>query len=528
MSHNEGNDSGKATQQDHWQPPLLQEAAIRRLDEQLIADPENISLHFERACLYAESGRTTEAKTAYINLLMKDPAHLGALNNLGTLLYRTGYRTAAQTAYTQAIATHPNDPMGHVNLANLLMENYEWLSARRHYETALQLDPNHVQAHQGLSYVLMELGDEQGAIDHRQKGFQDHAIISLPYYGHDTSLPILLLVSAVGGNTPTRWLLDDHHLQQYVVVAEFWTPTMKLPVHQLVFNAISDADLATPALIAANALLTHTVAPVINSPTAVLHTTRAEITQRFRQLPGIVVPQTVLFSRATLEAPDALSILTQHEFTFPFLLRSPGFHTGRHFLLVKNSTEFTAALADLPGAELLVIEYLDARDTDGNVRKYRVMMIDGQLYPLHLAISTNWKVHYFTAEMANQPAYRAQEAEFLNNMQQVIGARAMGALARIQAELGLDYAGIDFSVNANGDVLLFEANATMVVIPPESGATQDYRRPAVDRVFQAVAHIIEERGERYDDENKPLASQHFYTELLDNDSCHRKKRLTDE
>lgn len=491
MSHNEGRDSEPAVQQDHWQPPLLQEAAIRRLDEQLLADPENLPLHFERACLYAESGRTTEAKTAYINLLMKDPAHLGALNNLGTLLYQTGYRTAAQTTYAQAVTQHPDDPMGHVNLANLLMENNEWLAARRHYETALQLDPNHMQAHQGLSYVLMELGDEQGATSHRQKGFQDHAIISLPYYGHATPLSILLLVSAVGGNTPTRWLLDDHRLQQYVVVTEFWTPTMKLPVHQLVFNAISDADLATPALIAANALLAHTTAPVINSPTAILHTTRTAITQRFSHLPGIVVPKTVLFSRELLEAPDALPTLAQHGFAFPFLLRSPGFHTGRHFQQVENSTEFTAALADLPGQELLVIQYLDARDTDGNVRKYRVMMINGQLYPLHLAISTNWKVHYFTAEMANQPAYRAQEAEFLNDMQHVIGARAMASLARIQSELGLDYAGIDFSVNASGDVLLFEANATMVVIPLEPGATQDYRRAAVDRVFQAVARVID-------------------------------------
>jgi len=35
----------------------------------------------------------------------------------------------------------------------------------------------------------------------------------------------------------------------------------------------------------------------------------------------------------------------------------------------------------------LVIEYLDARGTDGNAQKYRVMMIGGRIYPLHLAIS---------------------------------------------------------------------------------------------------------------------------------------------
>ena len=39
----------------------------------------------------------------------------------------------------------------------------------------------------------------------------------------------------------------------------------------------------------------------------------------------------------------------------------------------------------------------------------------------------------------------------------------MTALENIRDALKLDYAGIDFGVNATGDLLLFEANATMVV-----------------------------------------------------------------
>ncbi len=104
---------------------------------------------------------------------------------------------------------------------------------------------------------------------------------------------------------------------------------------------------------------------------------------------------------------------------------------------------------------------------DGLARKYRVMMIDGQLYPLHLAISNHWKIHYFTADMADRPEHRAEDAAFLENMPAVLGPRATAALAEIQSRLGLDYAGIDFGLNASGEILLFEANATMVVHPPE-------------------------------------------------------------
>ena len=142
---------------------------------------------------------------------------------------------------------------------------------------------------------------------------------------------------------------------------------------------------------------------------------------------------------------------------------------------------------------MTVIEFLNARGADGKVRKYRVMMIDGELYPLHVAISSQWKIHYFTAEMAEQADNRAEDAEFLENMPDVLGPRAMEALARIQTTLGLDYGGVDFGLNDAGDLLLFEANATMVVNPPEPDERWAYRRPAVERIFAAVRKMLTAR-----------------------------------
>ena len=76
------------------------------------------------------------------------------------------------------------------------------------------------------------------------------------------------------------------------------------------------------------------------------------------------------------------------------------------------------------------------------------MMIDGQIYPLHVAISSHWKIHYFTAEMAGDHEHRAEDAAFLENMPGVLGPVAMKALGQIQSTLGLDYGGIDFGLNA--------------------------------------------------------------------------------
>jgi Flp pilus assembly protein TadD/glutathione synthase/RimK-type ligase-like ATP-grasp enzyme len=455
----------------------------------IASDPDSVSLRFEYACRLTEMGRTLEARDAYLDLLAREPSHRLALNNLGTLLHAAGYRTAARTAYAEAVARHPDDPMSRVNLGNVLYEAGEFESAREHFEAALRFDPSHAEAHQGLAYVLAELGDEEGAQWHRRKGFEDRPVAALPYRGDGPPVRLLLLVSSVGGNIPTRHLLDDRVFETLVVVPEFYDAKVPLPPHQVVFNAIGDADLAAPALAAAQSLLAGTSAPVINPPAAVLATGRADHA-RLSRLPGVVAPATVTLPRELLSAPEAAATVARHGFRFPLLLRTPGFHTGRHFLRVESAEALPAAVAQLPGRELTVIEFLNARAADGKVRKYRVMLIDGEIYPLHVAISSHWKIHYFTADMAEQPDHRAEDAEFLENMPGVLGTRAMQALAHIQATLGLDYAGVDFGLSGSGDLLLFEANATMVVNPPEPDERWAYRRPAVERILAAVRKML--------------------------------------
>ena len=465
---------------------------MRDFDSPIASNPDAVDLRFERACLFDRMGRIVEARNAYLDVLTRQPSHRLALNNLGTLLHATGYRTAARTAYTEAVTRHPGDPMSRVNLGNVLYESGDSLAAREHYETALRLEPGHREAHQGLSFVLAELGDEDGAERHRRQGFQDCPIVAMPYRGEGPPVSLLLLVSSVGGNIRTSHFLDDRVFQTFVLLPEFYDPQAPLPPHRVVFNAIGDADRAAPALVAAQSVLARTTAPVINPPSAVLATGRADHA-RLSHLPGLVMPLTVTLPRDLLSAPDAAATLARHGFRFPLLVRTPGFHTGRHFLRVECPDALPDAVAELPGKELTVIEFLNARGPDGNVRKYRVMMIDGRLYPLHVAISSHWKIHYFTAEMAERADHRAEDAEFLKNMPGVLGPRAIEALTQIQAALGLDYAGIDFGLSASGDLLVFEANAPMVVNPPEPGERWDYRRPAVEKIFAAVRTMLTAR-----------------------------------
>jgi Tfp pilus assembly protein PilF len=447
-----------------------------------VSDDSAIAEALARARQLASQGADDEAKSAYVAILQRDPSHFAALNELGTLAYASGHRSAARTAYEQAVRCHPGNPIGRVNLANLLCEEGMFAAARAHYAAALATDADFSAAHQGLARVLTELGDGAAAAPHWQKGFAGHAIARQRYRGTAPSVPVLLLVSAKGGNIPTQPFLDDRVFEVSALYAEFYDAAEPLPPHVLVLNAIGDADLCGEALARAEEVLARTQAPVVNSPSVVRATGRAGNARRLANLAGVVAPAIASLSRSALLAAKDLH--------FPLLLRAPGFHTGRHFVRVERQEELASAIAALPGDELLAIEYLDARGSDGMARKYRVMIIDGVLYPLHLAISKDWKVHYFTAGMATNPAHRAEERRFLEAMPAVLGERAMTALAAIGRTLGLDYAGVDFALAPDGSVLVFEANATMVVNPPDPDPVWDYRHAASDRVLDAAKRML--------------------------------------
>jgi glutathione synthase/RimK-type ligase-like ATP-grasp enzyme len=175
------------------------------------------------------------------------------------------------------------------------------------------------------------------------------------------------------------------------------------------------------------------------------------------------------------------------------LIRRPGFHTGIYFSHIENEQNLNETIKNVPGEELTVIEYLESRNAAGNWRKYRVMFIDGEIYPMHAAISHDWKVHYFTSDMTNNPENREEDAKFLEDMPNTIGLTAMRALKQIQQQLALDYAGIDFGLNDHGDVLLFEANATMVVNPPDRDSQWDYRREPIQRIQNAIRRMLMRR-----------------------------------
>jgi tetratricopeptide (TPR) repeat protein len=470
--------------------PFSHEGQLRAIERLIEQAPDDVSLRFARACCLEDLGHPDEARTAYAAVLGRESTHFGALTNLGSMFLERHDPAAARPYFVAAAVAHPSDPVGHVNLGLLYTETHEFESALAHFNAALGLRSDHFYALLGMGELYERAGDRANADLYLTRAFAKPYIWSYPYRGTGTPVRILTLASPRGGDIVSNLFFDEQVVERKVFVPEAYRPGCELPAHDLLFNVIGDVDRCRASLERARAVVADTQAPVLNDPAAVLATARDEIMRRLRGIPGLVAPLTERFPRAELTAPA----LAARGFAFPLLLRSPGFHTGDHFVRVAGPGDLPAAIAILPGDELLAIEELATRAADGFVRKYRMLFVDHRPYPLHLAVSPNWKVHYFSSDMFERADHRDEEAAFLNDPETALGSTAVRALADVAGVLALDYGGVDFGLDAAGNVLAFEANATMAIYPPSDAEHFAYRRAAADRALAAVHAMIVQKA----------------------------------
>jgi hypothetical protein len=123
-----------------------------------------------------------------------------------------------------------------------------------------------------------------------------------------------------------------------------------------------------------------------------------------------------------------------------------------------------------------------------------VIFIDGKPYPYHLAISRNWMVHYFSADMLQEPWKLAEEQCFLARPLEVLGEAAWTAISDIGKRLLLDYAGIDFTLLEDRTILVFEANATMHIHPEAPDGPLAHKNVYVEAIIEAFGNMVVARA----------------------------------
>jgi hypothetical protein len=186
--------------------------------------------------------------------------------------------------------------------------------------------------------------------------------------------------------------------------------------------------------------------------------------------------------------------------TFTATLAVPSGVPGTYLVSVANSTaepivfnlvQYTGFEAVLPAILLPLVTAIGI--SLYLFRKFRVMSIGGALYPVHMAVSSQWKVHYFSSDMAENASCRKEEEVFLNDFSACLGSAVVSALEAVGRSLGLDYCGMDFGIDRDGRLLLYEANATMSIVSPTGEEKWDYKRLAIANALMAAKRMFAER-----------------------------------
>ena len=350
----------------------------------------------------------------------------------------------------------------------------------------LRREPNNRDAHLRLYEVEQMLSTPAAAIAHLRAALRTSPVVASGGPPGAWRLLALTRIARWEANVPLELVIDESRIaasRLYLDGSESLAALLShVPPHDVLFNSIAESDEAQPALRLAERVVAALGSPCINAPGAVTALSRDRVAQRFAGSALTAAPLVERIGRDELECTrlDAAAIV-----------RPVGSQAGFGLERVESSADLRHYLARHPEPAYYLSPFVDYRGADGFFRKYRIIYVDGVPFPCHLAVSPHWMIHYYNAPMHENAWMRAEEAAFLDDLGSVFSGPRGAALREIAAAVPLDYFGIDCAIAHDGRVLLFEADAAMLVHGTDPADVFPYKRAAYQRIKNALTALIE-------------------------------------
>jgi Flp pilus assembly protein TadD len=438
--------------------------ALEALDTAIALDSAYAAAHGNRGFVLLEMQRFDEATDALLAALAGGPRaedRAAILHSLSRAANKSGRRGAAEAALRAELEAGHDDPDTVEQLALTL----DW-SQRPDEATALR---NDLARRTGLHRA----GRIEGA-----------------------QATVLVLAGVGGGLVPTRYLIDPlaftilgltllsaYHADAALSDAD----AQAVRGADVVFSALGDVDHDGGQFAEAAVFCARLAKPLLNPPLAIARTGRDRAPALFAGIPGMVTPA------VRYAEPEELAAL---QIDAPILVRPVGDHGGDNLALLRGEADKAAFLAQAPRGRLLITDFHDFRSPDGYWRKYRLIFVDRRVHPYHLAIGEDWLLHYWRAEMQRSPWKMAEEERFLRDWRGVFGLAAARAVEEAARRLDLDYCGMDCALTADGQLLLFEANACILLHLDEPAAAFPYKHRHTPPIREAFTRLVLERDGR--------------------------------
>jgi glutathione synthase/RimK-type ligase-like ATP-grasp enzyme len=387
------------------------------------------------------------------------------------------------------ISASQQPPEVHVNRAFAFMRAGNLDQAHSEYEAALHADPEFEAAHWGLYELEQMLHNIPKALEHQRRLFERRTLFSDYAPQEERRVLALLGPGDWQANVPIDFLVDrTTTLHKLYVVSSEQIAKAQIPEADVVFVAVGESDEAQHTLALVSELLPRIGLPYINDPHKIAATNRLAVAQALAPIANVHAPRAVRVSHADLQNGTP--------FGFPIVVRPVGSQAGRDLARVENERELNTYLESVASDAFYVMPFVDFRSADGYFRKYRIIVVEGTPYPYHLAISANWMIHYYNTPMYETAWMREEEAAFLADFERVFPAPLRRALRDVASAVGLEYFGIDCSIDAQGKLLVFEADPAMIVHAGDDPALFGYKKLYAHRIFDAFQRLLDHARSR--------------------------------
>jgi tetratricopeptide (TPR) repeat protein len=442
--------------------------------------------------VHLKSGRVGDAIPLYLQALKLNPAHWASRTNLVDALMATKQYLAARALLRELLKERPQVGRIRYQLGKVCFELNETEAAIRHFEQAIVLNPNDADSRYWIGAIRQKMGDIDAARVAYAAATQIRPLIRRQAIKTPPDFRLLALYAPFNGNTPIQYIFKDpsYEIDALAFLGPGEPDISSLGDFQVVVNLISDADQAEAMLPAAARLAEKLAKPVVNAPDKILRTTRDAVAALLPGIPACRVPRILRLKAGTDVSAGALAAILP--FAFPVLARPAGTHGGDDFEKIASLDELARFLAQRPNADHYLVEYVDYASSDGHFRKYRFMFVGEEILPYHLAIGDDWKVHHVLTDMASQPWMQQEEAAFLANPAAVFNGAHYQALRMVRERFGLDYFGIDCGLDSDGNLVVFEVNASMLV--HDGNVEFPYKDPFVRVIKTAFDAMLRNRA----------------------------------
>jgi tetratricopeptide (TPR) repeat protein/glutathione synthase/RimK-type ligase-like ATP-grasp enzyme len=435
-----------------------------------------------------------EAMQAALRSCHQSPEDVRSWSQLGDLLQKYRDFDKAIAAYDKGLSRFPGDFRCLCNKAQALEAMGRYREALATAQQALRVEPSDRDALVLCGKLELKFGNPAAAHVCFQIVAEMGVVRNYPAAKKPAKFRALLIFSPEAGNTPYEDLIRDSCFDTEVlfVLRNYRNDPQDCSDRvDVVVNLVSETDFGLDVMASAIDVADSLRRPVVNHPRLMLATDRESISRRLTSVADAVMPATI-----RIEARDLRRRVRDGDTSaFPLIVRHAGKHGGDMMELAEDADALLRFAEEAGEQTLYLTNFVNYSSPDGLFRKYRFIFVGDQILPYHLAIGDGWKVHHASTRMASVEWMRREEEAFLNEPARVFGAKGMAALDAIRRQIGLDYFGIDCSLDSEGRVVIFEVNASMLIHLHNVGF--EYKTPHVQRIKQAFELLLERRANEY-------------------------------